>query len=53
MRKDGSLVRRRVSSLREIFADQKATAAILGFIKCTGIGKRINEDVEDNREYSR
>lgn len=36
-----------------IFADQKATAAILNLIKRTCIGKKVNEDDTQSRELSR
>ncbi|KHJ35461.1 hypothetical protein EV44_g5318 [Erysiphe necator] len=43
----------REARLNVIFADQKATAAILNLIKRTCIGKKVNEDDTQSRELSR
>lgn len=45
--KDGCMLVRRWAQPREIFADEKATAAMLRFIRCTSIGRKCNADTEE------
>ncbi|POS82703.1 hypothetical protein EPUL_004407, partial [Erysiphe pulchra] len=53
IRKAESETRRRGAILRDGFADQKATAAILEFLNKTGKGNKHNEDEEERRENDR
>ncbi|POS82121.1 hypothetical protein EPUL_006259, partial [Erysiphe pulchra] len=53
IRKARSETRWRGAILRDVFADPKATAAILEFLNKTGIGKKHNEDEQERRENDR
>ncbi|RKF76722.1 hypothetical protein GcM1_225064 [Golovinomyces cichoracearum] len=49
IKKAKSTLRRNWAHLRDIFADEKATAPILKYIQSTGIGRKYNEESEEQR----
>ncbi|RKF83265.1 hypothetical protein GcM1_161009, partial [Golovinomyces cichoracearum] len=49
----GSERHRKEAILRDLFVDQKATAAILELLNNTGMGKKHNENKEKRRENDR
>ena len=53
MKKEGCTLRHNWSKIRYIFADEKATAAVLRYLLCTNIGRKSNEEEVEERERNR
>ncbi|POS85905.1 hypothetical protein EPUL_002116, partial [Erysiphe pulchra] len=53
VKKKGCTLNRNWEQVRDIFVDEKATASILRFLLCIGIGRKYNEEEVEERERNR